>query len=40
MPLPKIIKDRVDLEVSPQLCVSLFPEDMISIPRHTLEGRK
>ena len=25
--LPKIIKDRVDLEVSPQLCVSLFPED-------------
>jgi hypothetical protein len=28
MPLPKIIKDRVDLEVSPQLCVSLFPEDM------------
>ena len=28
MTLPKIIKDRVDLEISPQLCVSLFPEDM------------
>jgi hypothetical protein len=28
MPLPKIIKDRVDLEISPQLRVSLFPENM------------
>ena len=41
MALPKIIKDRVDLEISPQLLISLFPEDVgqpkIDIVRITLK---
>jgi hypothetical protein len=45
--LSKIIKDRIDLEVSPQLCVSLFPEDkgrpkidIVQIKLTELEGNK
>lgn len=47
MALPKIIKDRVDLEVSPQLRVSLFPEDqgqpkidIVQVQLTQLEGTK
>jgi len=47
MGLPKIIKDCVDLEINPQLCISLFPEDVgqpkidiVRINFTQLEGKK
>jgi hypothetical protein len=46
MLLPKIIKDRVDLEISPQMILSLFPDegqpkiDVIKISLTQIEGEK
>ena len=47
MALPEIIKDRMDLEISPQLSITLFPEnegqpgiDVIKVNFVEIEGKK